>query len=240
MKNIFINMLAFNIILSSILTITALNPVISVIYLIVTFFNAAGYLIITDITFIGISYLIIYVGAIAVLFLFVIMMINIKLTDISETGNQFTKNIPLALAIGVLFVFLIQSIIPFNQFNESPINVFLSILTNLSLYLMLFISISPTNLSTNISTLDANPLDIAFYIDNFTSLYQGHIFNKPLLFLPFNNGDSTPETIITEFGQIEVLGHGLYTYGGVLLILLSAILLLAMVSSIFISRPRNI
>ena len=44
-------------------------------------------------------------GAIAVLFLFVIMMLNIKLTDILETGSRYTKNLPLALAIGSLFIY---------------------------------------------------------------------------------------------------------------------------------------
>ena len=99
------DILAFGTLLSSVLVITSKNPVIAVIFLISVFVNAAGYLILLGIGFIGISYIIVYVGAIAVLFLFVIMMINIKLTDILETGNQYTKNLPLALAIGSLFIF---------------------------------------------------------------------------------------------------------------------------------------
>ena len=58
-------------------------------------------------------------GAIAVLFLFVIMMINIKLTDILETGSQYTKNLPLALSIGSLFIYEIYTIIPFSFNNVS-------------------------------------------------------------------------------------------------------------------------
>ena len=58
-------------------------------------------------------------GAIAVLFLFVIMMINIKLTDILETGSQYTKNLPLALSIGLLFIYEIYTIIPFSFNNVS-------------------------------------------------------------------------------------------------------------------------
>ena len=58
-------------------------------------------------------------GAIAVLFLFVIMMINIKLTDILETGSQYTKNLPLALSIGSLFIYEIYTVIPFSFNNVS-------------------------------------------------------------------------------------------------------------------------
>ena len=119
MKNFLIDLLAFTALLSSVLVITSKNPVIAVIFLISVFVNAAGYLILLGIGFIGISYIIVYVGAIAVLFLFVIMMINIKLTDILETGSQYTKNLPLALSIGSLFIYEIYSIIPFSFNNVS-------------------------------------------------------------------------------------------------------------------------
>ena len=120
MKNLFINILTLTTLLSSVLVITSKNPIISVIFLISAFINAAGYLIMLGIGFIGISYIIVYIGAIAVLFLFVIMMINIKLTDILETGSQYTKTLPLALAVGSLFIFIIFSIIKFN-YNNVPV-----------------------------------------------------------------------------------------------------------------------
>src|SRR5215469_7120736 len=100
MKTLFLNIFAFTTLLFGVFAITAKNPVSSVIFLIATFVQAALFLILGGLNFIGISYIVIYVGAIAVLFLFVIMMINIEETEILETGNQFTKNIPLALAIG--------------------------------------------------------------------------------------------------------------------------------------------
>jgi NADH-ubiquinone oxidoreductase chain 6 len=130
MKNILINILAFGTLLSSILVITSKNPVIAVIFLISVFFNAAGYLILLGVGFIGISYILLYVGAITVLFLFVIMMINIKLTDILETGSQYTKNFPLALAIGSLFIYEIFTIIPFTINNVSALSSLLKLLTN--------------------------------------------------------------------------------------------------------------
>lgn len=117
MKNFLIDLLAFAAILSSVLVITSKNPVIAVIFLISVFVNAAGYLILLGIGFIGISYILIYIGAITVLFLFVLMMINVKLTDILEAGSQYTKNLPLALSIGSIFIYEIYSIIPFS-FNN--------------------------------------------------------------------------------------------------------------------------
>ena len=132
MKNIFIDLLAFGAIFSSVLVITSKNPVIAVIFLIAVFVNAAGYLILTGVGFIGITYIILYVGAITVLFLFVIMMINIKLTDILETGSQYTKNIPLALSVGSLFLYEIFTIMPFSFNNVSIISILLDFLTNLN------------------------------------------------------------------------------------------------------------
>ena len=148
MKNLFIDILAFGTLLSSVLVITSKNPVIAVIFLISVFVNAAGYLILLGIGFIGISYIIVYIGAIAVLFLFVIMMINIKLTDILETGSQYTKTLPLALAIGLLFVYEFFTIIPFSFNNVSAISALLNLLTNLN-ELLLSSKISSTNIVYN-------------------------------------------------------------------------------------------
>jgi len=105
-----VNLLTFGILFSSIISITSNNPIISIIFLITAFVNAAGYLILLGINFIGISYIVIYVGAIAVLFLFIILMINIKLTDILDTGYNFTKNLPLGLNIASLLLFIFFSI----------------------------------------------------------------------------------------------------------------------------------
>ena len=113
MKNFFLTALYLLTLLVSIFSITSKNPVISVLFLITTFVLASCYLILTGINFIGISYIIVYIGAIAVLFLFIIMMINIKLADILETGSQYTKTLPLAFLIVTLFIYIFFNIIPF-------------------------------------------------------------------------------------------------------------------------------
>ena len=117
MTNFFIDLLAWGTIFSSLLVILSVNPVIAVIFLISVFCNAAGFLILSGIGFIGISYIILYVGAITVLFLFVIMMFNIKLSDIANTQAQINANISFVLAITGLFVYEIKWILPF-AFND--------------------------------------------------------------------------------------------------------------------------
>lgn len=130
MKQFFIDILAFTTLLSSVLVITSKNPIHAIIFLISVFVNSAGYLILMGIGFIGIAYIIVYVGAITILFLFVVMMVNIKLEDILEVGSQYTKNIPLAIAIGSLFLYEIFSIIPFSSQNVSLITTILNTFTN--------------------------------------------------------------------------------------------------------------
>lgn len=154
-----IDILAFGTLLSSILVITSKNPVIAVLFLIAAFCNAAGYLILLGIGFIGISYIIVYCGAITVLFLFVIMMLNIKLADILETGSQYTKNIPLALAIGSLFIYELFTIMPFTFNNIKALSYLLELLTSLN-GLLLNSDISTVN---NIFiTFNPNISDIIF------------------------------------------------------------------------------
>jgi NADH-ubiquinone oxidoreductase chain 6 len=114
--------------------INLIAMVISLVFLIFTFVNAALYLIIFGIIFIGISYIILYIGAITVIFLFIIMMINIKLSDITEETIQYTKNIPLAILIGSLFIYEIFNILPFTFNDATGLTYLLKVLTNLNLF----------------------------------------------------------------------------------------------------------
>src|SRR6478736_2033507 len=89
MNAILLDLLAFGSVLSGILVITSRNPVISVLL---------------GINFIGLTYLIVYVGAIAILFLFVIMMLNIKLVELQDSSEDYSNPYPLAFVLGTLFV----------------------------------------------------------------------------------------------------------------------------------------
>ena len=86
---------------SAILVIFARNPVHSVLWLIVAFFNAAGLMLLAGAEFIAMLLVIVYVGAVAVLFLFVVMMLNI---DFASLRSGFSKNLPFGLMIALVLL----------------------------------------------------------------------------------------------------------------------------------------
>ena len=96
-------------IILGIFIIVTKNPVISVLFLILLFSSIACYLILIGVKFIGISYLLVYVGAVSILFLFILMLINIR---VSELINDTNNNIPLALMTILTFVVLFTTVIP--------------------------------------------------------------------------------------------------------------------------------
>ena len=67
-------------IFSGIFVIISKNPIVSVLFLIGLFLNVAGYLMLLGINFIGLSYLLVYVGAVSILFLFILMLINVRIS----------------------------------------------------------------------------------------------------------------------------------------------------------------
>ena len=83
-------------ILSGILCVTARNPVHSVLWLILAFFNAAGLMVLVGAEFIAMLLVIVYVGAVAVLFLFVVMMLDI---DFTEMRAGFAKYLPFGIVL---------------------------------------------------------------------------------------------------------------------------------------------
>lgn len=87
------------------------NPIVSVLFLIGLFLGIACHLLVSGLNFIGLSYLLVYVGAVSILFLFILMLINIRVSELlSDTSNT----IPLALIIGFLFIYPISQILPYN------------------------------------------------------------------------------------------------------------------------------
>jgi NADH-quinone oxidoreductase subunit J len=82
-------------------TITSRNPVHAVLWLIVAFFNAAGLMVLVGAEFIAMLLVIVYVGAVAVLFLFVVMMLDI---DFAQLRAGFVKNFPLGLLIALVLL----------------------------------------------------------------------------------------------------------------------------------------
>jgi NADH-ubiquinone oxidoreductase chain 6 len=105
----FLDVFAMLSVLLGIFIIITKNPIISVLYLILLFSSVSCYLIFIGIKFIGISYLLVYVGAVSILFLFILMLINIRVSElISDTNN----NLPLALITIIAFFIPFTNLLP--------------------------------------------------------------------------------------------------------------------------------
>jgi NADH-quinone oxidoreductase subunit J len=98
---LFFYMFAALLIISALLVITARNPVHSVLFLILAFFNGAGLFLLAGAEFLSMLLIIVYVGAVMVLFLFVVMMLDI---DFSEMRAGVATYLPVGLATGVVLV----------------------------------------------------------------------------------------------------------------------------------------
>jgi len=87
---------------SSVMVVVSRNPVYSVLFLILAFFNAAGLFVLIGAEFLAMLLVVVYVGAVAVLFLFVVMMLDI---NFAEMRAGFQKYLPLGLIVGGILVF---------------------------------------------------------------------------------------------------------------------------------------
>jgi NADH-quinone oxidoreductase subunit J len=100
---------------SAFMVISSRNPVHSVLYLILAFVNAAGLFLLLGAEFLAMILVVVYVGAVAVLFLFVVMMLDV---DFAELRQGFLQYMPVGALIGV--VFLIELVLVVGSFVISP------------------------------------------------------------------------------------------------------------------------
>ncbi len=116
-----LDILSLAAILSGILVIISKNPIVSVLFLISLFLSIASYLMILGLNFIGLSYLLVYVGAVSILFLFILMLINVR---ISELLSNTSNSIPLAIFIIISFNYPVHQILPYSiaSFNSYTID----------------------------------------------------------------------------------------------------------------------
>lgn len=110
-KDIFLDSFSIIAVLCGIFVIVSKNPIVSILFLIGLFLSISIYLILLGMNFIGLSYLLVYIGAVSILFLFILMLINIR---ISELLNESSNSIPLAAIIGVYFNYCVYEILPYN------------------------------------------------------------------------------------------------------------------------------
>src|SRR6476661_8403389 len=115
LEAVFFYLFAFIAVGAAFMVISARNPVHSVLYLILTFVNAAGLFLLTGAEFLAMILLVVYVGAVAVLFLFVVMMLDI---DFAKLRSGFTRNLPFGLLVAL--VLLAEIVIAVGARNVGP------------------------------------------------------------------------------------------------------------------------
>lgn len=122
-STVFLDAIVILSIISGIFIIITKNPIVSVLFLILLFSSISCYLIFIGMKFIGLSYLLVYVGAVSILFLFILMLINIRVSElISDTNN----NIPLAILAILAFFIPFNNLLPYskNNFNMFGLDLF--------------------------------------------------------------------------------------------------------------------
>ena len=92
------------------------NPILSVLFLIALFLIISIYLILLGLNFLGLSYLLVYVGAVSILFLFILMLINVR---ISELLIDSINSIPLAILLGSFFNYFVNNVLPYMVMTNS-------------------------------------------------------------------------------------------------------------------------
>ncbi len=97
--------------------ITARNPVHGALFLVLAFFNAAGLWLLLSAEFLAIALVVVYVGAVMVLFLFVVMMLDINLEQVRE---GFWRNLPLALVVAVIMLFEMVGVLANRVYGAAP------------------------------------------------------------------------------------------------------------------------
>ncbi len=200
-------------ILCGILVIISKNPIVSVLFLIGLFLSIASYLIILGINFIGLSYLLVYVGAVSILFHFILMLINVRISELlSDTSNS----IPLAIIITIAFNYPVYQVLPYSiaAFNSYTVDLNNKIndiwYNNYSDYLNKFF-----NLSGITSNKELDNGEISFVT---SKIWDGNL---------------------AETTHITSIGNIMYTSYSIWLILTSIILLLAMVGAIVITIKQK-
>jgi NADH-quinone oxidoreductase subunit J len=99
LEAIFFYLFAFIAVAAAFMVISARNPVHSVLYLILTFFNAAALFLLTGAEFLAMILLVVYVGAVAVLFLFVVMMLDVDFAELKQGALQYA---PIGGLVGLI------------------------------------------------------------------------------------------------------------------------------------------
>lgn len=199
-------------VLCGILVIISKNPIVSVLFLIGLFLSISTYLMVLGLNFIGLSYLLVYVGAVSILFLFILMLINVR---ISELLSNTSNSIPLAIIIIITFNYPIYQILPYgiSAFNSYTFNL----------------------LALQRNTLNEVWYNNSDYLNKLFNLIGIELDEGEVSFVTSKIWDGN----ISETSHITSIGNIMYTSYSIWLILTSIILLLAMVGAIVITIKQK-
>jgi len=180
-KDIFIDIISVIAVLSGVSVIISKNPIVSILFLIGLFLSVSSYLILLGMNFIGLSYLLVYIGAVSILFLFILMLINIRISELlSETNNS----IPLAIIIGISFNYPVYQILPFSlTYNDFAFS--LNNISNNYIY---------NNISNYLNRIFTNSIDNNIYYTT-SKLWDGNLAET---------------THITSIGNIMYTSHSIW------------------------------
>lgn len=135
------------------------NPILSVLFLIGLFFTISIYLMMLGLYFIGLSYLLVYVGAISILFLFILMLINVRISELLTEGRN---SLPLAIIAVLAFNFSTNTSLPYSVYVSDIISNYVSsIFTKLYNIALSVSELSIYNLIYEDTLIGANIVEIA-------------------------------------------------------------------------------
>jgi NADH-ubiquinone oxidoreductase chain 6 len=217
-----LNIISFLAILSSILVISTNNAVISVLFLISLFINVAIYLVLMGITFVGLIYVVVYVGAVTILFLFVIMLLDIKFSEIKDYNSGIGgDSFPLGLIIGITFLYPIINILPkegynIKEYSWSIFNIINNLLIGDNKVILTNNSESYTNIVSEISNSNIGKFEDLKVI--------------------YNLWDNS----LNSYIQISGIGQVMYNSHLMWFIVVSLILLLSMVGAIALTLKSRV
>lgn len=196
-------------IICGIFVIVSKNPIVSVLYLIGLFLSISVYLMLQGLNFIGLSYLLVYVGAVSILFLFILMLINVRISEIvSSTSNS----IPLGILVGTILYTIVSKAFPHTLKYSEKIN------PDLSLFY--------TRTGQNLNNLKENIFDTLGLASLKSDITCENVISQ------------TWDGMLGNFSHINVIGNVIYTNFSLWLLLTSLVLLLAMVGTILITIKR--
>lgn len=229
-------------ILCGVCTIVYKNPIVSVLFLIGLFASVASILILVGFNFIGLSYILVYVGAVSILFLFILMLINIR---ISELLNETNNDLPLAVLTVLLFYYIVVQVLPSNLTDNTIISKISNLFSNAKdtqinkVYNSIPSDSILNKLSVSNDIISDKSEDIILDKSNAFTL-DSELVNIADLKeeISYASGKSWDSSLL-DITNISSIGNIMYTSYSIWLIIVSIVLLLAMVGAIVITISQK-